>query len=167
MTLDESITAAEQADNELMAFYRETGIWPIGKDRPAAMGELGSVDDIRLLAWQYWQKVRQRAATLDEAIEAAAKEIVYPGMVPEDALELTRSAAAQVIRDNIMPIFDRYAKLVEAASRTTKDIDHLLLYASRAPSSRAYRVALQCMMNRITIALADIDKPAEAEKEQA
>jgi len=126
MTLDESITAAEQADNELMAFYRETGIWPIGKDRPAAMGELGSVDDIRLLAWQYWQKVRQRAATLDEAIEAAAKEIVYPGMVPEGALELTRSAAAQVIRDNIMPTFDRYAKLVEAAIGAKKSLQEIV-----------------------------------------
>ena len=48
----------EDLDEKLMQFYRETGIWPPGKDRPPANAQdpFYEVMDIRIKAFKYWNK---------------------------------------------------------------------------------------------------------------
>jgi len=42
-------------------FERETGIWPPGRDRPAAFGG-EDIEQVRLQAWDYWLKTRRQLA---------------------------------------------------------------------------------------------------------
>lgn len=51
----------ERDDAMLDAFQRDTGIWLLGRDKPAAMG-VQDERELRSLAFTYWQKVQSQAA---------------------------------------------------------------------------------------------------------
>lgn len=47
----------EQFEKNAAAFYRDTGIWPLGKDRAAAAGPIDE-QEVRRLARIHWEKHR-------------------------------------------------------------------------------------------------------------
>ncbi len=83
------------------AFQRDTGIWPPGRDMPAAF--CGGDDDretTRLKAWAYWAKTRTAVNSHDALVEAlrnaaAVLEILEQSSgVKQDALVELRAALA-------------------------------------------------------------------------
>ena len=49
------MNANEQFEKNAAKFRKDTGIWPIGKDRAAAAGPIDE-RDVRMMAYTYWQK---------------------------------------------------------------------------------------------------------------
>ena len=48
-------------DDKLDAFYKDTRIWPLGRDMPAAMcGGRLNIESLQMDAYHYWKKVRER-----------------------------------------------------------------------------------------------------------
>jgi len=67
---------SEQVDDSLEEFRRETGIWPPGRDMPAALcGDQGA-DQIRFSAYEYWCKARRQLSQAREKTEQADQTIL-------------------------------------------------------------------------------------------
>ncbi len=61
-------------DKKAEQFYKDTNIWPIGKDRP--IGQIPDTEyDVRIRAYKYWRKVQQCLNQHDSLVEAA-KEVI-------------------------------------------------------------------------------------------
>ena len=59
----------EKTNNLMDRFYRETGIWPIGRSMPAAMCGGESKEMIQARAYESWIKQDQRIAELEQQID--------------------------------------------------------------------------------------------------
>lgn len=73
----EAESALERFERLAEEYHRETGLWPPGKDRPAAAGSDGITDMERATRWQLWLAERRRAGEPRDAEPAANS--------PEDA----------------------------------------------------------------------------------
>lgn len=76
-------TTAEEFNEKAEAFHRATGIWPPGRDRPSACNT-EDVEDLRLSAWLYWNKVADELSRLQHAVREAYDVLSEPGMMDLD-----------------------------------------------------------------------------------
>ena len=69
---------SEHFDDLTMQFEKETGIWPPGRDRAAAMGP-EDICDVRLRAFGLWRKYRDCRARC-ERLEGALRQVRDEGV---------------------------------------------------------------------------------------
>jgi hypothetical protein len=65
----------EETEQLLEAFWQEVGIWPCGKDWPAAAGPVLSYDEIRAKAYEYWLSSRAENAKLKTGLHGILGDI--------------------------------------------------------------------------------------------
>jgi len=59
---------SKQYDDRTEAFYKETGIWPPGRDMPAAMCGGEDLDTVRMLAYSSWSRLQRENERLKHYI---------------------------------------------------------------------------------------------------
>ena len=60
---------SKQYDDRTEAFYKETGIWPPGRDMPSAMCGGDDLDRVRMLAYRSWSRLQQKNERLRAALQ--------------------------------------------------------------------------------------------------
>ena len=81
-------------DDKLDAFYKDTRIWPLGRDMPAAMcGGRLNIESLQMDAYHYWKKVQAELAEAKKENETIRAELAEAKKALEPFREVARLAA--------------------------------------------------------------------------
>ena len=105
-------------DDKLDAFYKDTRIWPLGRDMPAAMcGGRLNIESLQMDAYHYWKKVQVELAEAkkeNETIRAELAEAKYGANFKEKTAQQLHEGLREAYEKATAQLAAKDIELVEA-----------------------------------------------------